>query len=91
MRSLKNALLDFVKNNGIEKPIDQGRALFLWEKVVGPKTGKVARATDIENGILTVKSDNEVWRQELQLMKPELIKKINKEVGKKTVTDIRFL
>jgi hypothetical protein len=44
-----------------------------------------------EDGILTIKSSNAVWRQELQLIKTDLINKLNGETGKTTVKDIKFL
>ena len=45
----------------------------------------------IESGILTVRSTNAVWRQELQLKKRKMIEKLNKKIGKKIIKDIRFL
>ena len=40
MRSLKQALNDFVKRADIEKPIAQGSALLMWNEIVGPKVRK---------------------------------------------------
>jgi predicted nucleic acid-binding Zn ribbon protein len=36
MRSLKQALNDFVKRADIDKPIAQGSALLMWDEIVGP-------------------------------------------------------
>ena len=91
MRILKKALHDLIKKNGIEKPIDQSRAFSAWQEIVGKKAGENTEATGIENGILTIKSSNAVWRQELQLIKTDLINKLNGETGKTTVKDIKFL
>ena len=63
----------------------------MWDKIVGPKVRKNTEATTIENGVLTVKSANAVWRQELQLKKRKMIEKLNKKIGKEIVKDIRFL
>ena len=91
MRSLKQALNDFVKRADIDKHIAQGSAILMRDKIVGPKVRKNTEATTIENGVLTVKSANAVWRQELQLKKRKMIEKLNKKIGKKIVKDIRFL
>ena len=91
MRSLKQALDDFVKRADIERPIAQVSALLMWDKIVEPKVRKNTEATTIESGVLTVKSTNAVWRQELQLKKRKIIEKLNKKIGKEIVKDIRFL
>jgi predicted nucleic acid-binding Zn ribbon protein len=91
MRILKNALHDLIRKNGIEEPIDRSRTLSVWQEIVGKKAGENTEATGIENGILTIKSSNAVWRQELQLIKTDLINKLNGETGKTTVKDIKFL
>ena len=91
MRTLKNALHALIKKNGIEKPIDQSRTLSAWQEIVGKKAGENTEATGIESGILTIRSSNPVWRQELQLIKTDLINKLNGETGKITVKDIKFL
>ena len=91
MRSLKQALNDFVKRAEIDKPIAQGSALSMWDETVGSKIRKNTEATTIESGVLTVKSTNAVWRQELQLEKRKMIEKLNKKIGKEIVKDIRFL
>ena len=91
MRSLKQALNDFVKRADIDKPIAQGSALSMWAEIVGPKVRKNTEATTIESGVLTVKATNAVWRQELQLKKRKIIENLNKKIGKEIVKDIRFL
>ena len=72
MRSLKQALNDFIGRADIDKPIAQGSALLMWDEIVGPKVRKNTEATAIESGVLIVRSTNAVWRQELQLKKEKL-------------------
>ena len=52
---------------------------------------KVTTAVKIENGILTVRVNNSPWRNELVLLKADLIGKINEALGETIVRDIRFV
>ena len=44
----------------------------------------------VKNGILEVKTTNSVWKQELQIQKTEIIKRLNKRLKKNIIKEIRF-
>ena len=43
------------------------------------------------DGILFVKVESSTWRSELTLHKENIIKKLNKKVGKPVIAEIRFI
>ncbi|NOZ04604.1 MAG: DUF721 domain-containing protein [FCB group bacterium] len=91
MQSIKQALDNFLKTAGIEKAVNQNLALVHWNAVVGPVIAQKTEAVSIEHGVLVVKTQSPTWRQELQFKKQEILMKLNKQLGKNIVKDIRFV
>ena len=91
MQSINTAIKKAIQKAGIEKALKQQQAVFVWPKVVGKKIGKVTSAEGVKKGVLTIKTDSSVWRQELQMQKEEIILKINEKIGKQTIKEIKFI
>ena len=71
---------------------DQARRLALlaaWERAVGEEIAARAEPFGFSRGVLTVKVGSAAWQQELTLLAPKLIAKLNHEVGKNIVKQIR--
>ena len=75
---------------GLSSQLAEYRAVTSWSKAVGEQIGKHTQAEWIDKGELIVKVDSHVWIQELTFLKPEIIKRLNLELGRETVKDIRF-
>ena len=91
MQHIKEALRSFVKKEGLDRGIQEQKAVSVWPEVVGENISANSSAKSISSGILIVEVSNAVWRQELQLQKNAIIEKINKVLTRKTIKDIRFL
>jgi predicted nucleic acid-binding Zn ribbon protein len=61
----------------------------IWERVLGPAIAASARPSAERNGVLTVICEAAVWAQELDLMAPELIGRLNAERGEDTLRQLR--
>ncbi len=61
----------------------------LWERVLGPAIAASARPTAEHDGVLTVICEAAVWAQELDLMGPELIGRLNAELGEDSLRKLR--
>jgi predicted nucleic acid-binding Zn ribbon protein len=85
--SLKN----LIKKQGLEKELNQQKAIDIWSEVVGKKINENTEPVSVEFGILTVKTSSSVWSQELQLQKQNIIQSINKKLTKTTIKDVRFI
>lgn len=66
---------------GIAPRIEQHQVWFIWDKVVGAQIATHARPASIRNNVLEVRVDHAVWMQQLQLMKPQILAKINRELN----------
>jgi predicted nucleic acid-binding Zn ribbon protein len=66
-----------------------GEVQRVWPAVVGAAVVKEATPTTERDGTLTVSCRSSVWAQELDLMAPELIARLNAQLGEGRVTALR--
>jgi predicted nucleic acid-binding Zn ribbon protein len=60
-----------------------------WPVVVGAVVAKEATPTAEHGGTLTVTCRSSVWAQELDLMAPELVGRLNAQLGEGRITALR--
>ncbi len=61
----------------------------VWGKAVGSSIAEQAQPVSERGGILTVSCSASVWAQELDLMGPTLVERLNRELGKGRITRLR--
>jgi predicted nucleic acid-binding Zn ribbon protein len=61
----------------------------IWERAAGPAIAAAARPTREREGVLTVSCEASVWAQELELIAPELIPRLNAALGGEAVRELR--
>ena len=91
MEHIAGALKKLVKKQGMEKELNQQKAIDVWGKVVGKKIKEHTEPIEVRYGVLTVKTSSPVWRQELQFQKDKIVESINKKLTKANIKDIRFI
>ncbi len=91
METLKTVLEKTLKEAGTEEVVAKGRAITLWSEVAGKEIDKATEASHIEKGIMFIKTESPVWRNELMFQKREIIDRINNHLKKATVKDIKFI
>ena len=90
MQHIQVAIRNFLKKSGLNNGVEQQVALKLWGEIVGNKISKNTEPKSVKNGILVIKTTNPVWKQELQIQKTEIIKKLNNRLKKNIIKEIRF-
>ncbi len=81
--SLRDALDAYVSRAGLKRRLDQASVIPEWPELVGPKIAEVATPQVVlRGGVLVVTVNSSAWIQELQLMSPEILKKLGQR-GKK--------
>ena len=60
-----------------------------WEGVAGAAISLAARPTAERGGVLTVTCSAAVWAQELDLMAPELLPRLNAALGREALRELR--
>ena len=61
----------------------------VWASAVGAAIAAEATPTALRDGVLTVACRAAVWAQELDLMGPELVARLNLELGTETLVRLR--
>ncbi|NOZ60098.1 MAG: DUF721 domain-containing protein [Calditrichaeota bacterium] len=90
METIGEALIKLLSQLGLQKEVQQNQLLAEWPEIVGEQIAKVSSAARMEDGILFVKVNHSVWRNELYYRKAELIQRLNRKAGHNLVKDIRF-
>ena len=68
----------------------QRRAIDAWEKVVGAGGARYTGEKFIKNQTLFVKILSPALRQDLTMMRTQLVKRINEAVGSMVIADVRI-
>jgi predicted nucleic acid-binding Zn ribbon protein len=85
-----SALRNAIEQHGLERGIREQDLFQRWEEIVGPAIARQATPNRLRNGLLWLHVVDSAWRQELSLMRRELVAKINAALGEELVKDIRL-
>jgi predicted nucleic acid-binding Zn ribbon protein len=85
---LSRTLGSMLKARGLGSRLSEYRVFGQWEKAVGPVIARHAQPQALRGKKLTLVVDSPAWMQQLSLLKPELVEKVNKTLGKETIKDI---
>ncbi len=80
----------FMRQNGMESPLNEYRLIQSWNEVVGPAIARYTGDMYIKNQILYVHLTSSVLRQELMMGRELLVKNLNKKVGAQVIVNIIF-
>jgi predicted nucleic acid-binding Zn ribbon protein len=74
---------------GLEPATALGAIQRAWPPVVGEVIAAEARPTSERAGVVTVSCRSAVWAQELDLMAPELVERLNAALGREAIRSLR--
>lgn len=87
---LSGILDDLMKRLGLDQAIKQRLALLVWPEVVGRTNARHSQAEAVRDGVLLVKAGSSAWAQELDLLKPQILERLNGRLGQQVIRDIHF-
>lgn len=90
VQSVKDLILQAMREQGLETPLNQKRLVEAWPEVAGPVIARYTLNTYIYNQTLFVRLSNPALRSDLSMMRQELVKKLNDYVGEQIITNVRF-
>ena len=61
----------------------------IWEPATGAAIAASARPTGEREGVLTISCEAAVWAQELELIAPQLIPRLNAALGGEAIRELR--
>jgi predicted nucleic acid-binding Zn ribbon protein len=91
VQTLDDVINQFLRHEGLETPLLQRRLMDSWEKVAGKTVMRYTGEKFIRNQTLFVKILNPALRADLSMMRTELVRKLNAEVGSMVITELRLL
>ena len=91
MRTLRSFLDQLIREMGYQHKLEEQKVLDVWPDLVGETIAQVTQAQRVEAGVLYVKVENAVWRNELALQKEKILGMVRERTGTKRVKDIRFI
>jgi hypothetical protein len=87
---LSGLIAEGLRHYHLDKGVKAAQAVDVWDKVAGPSVAAVTRADLVRDGVLWVFTKSSAWSQELSMLREQLVRGINSELGTPALTDIRF-
>lgn len=87
---LKDVLAQVLKQNKLEKPLNEKRLIDAWPKVLGHNINQYTSSLEIKNRILYVGLTSSVLRNDLFLSRDQIKNSLNSHVGIEVIIDIVF-
>jgi hypothetical protein len=88
VQRIGSLLQDLFDQPGIGAQLSRHQAWLIWDKLVGAQIAARARPLKLRQHILEVQVDHPVWMQQLQMLKPQILKKIAEQLPGSGITDI---
>lgn len=89
-QSLADVLRDYIRENNIGKKLKESDIVNSWEEVLGKTIAHYTRNVAIKNRILYVEISSAVVKNELFLIRGEIVKKLNEKAGEELIDKIVF-
>jgi hypothetical protein len=88
VEKLSSTIEKILRDRGWGTKLKQYRIYGVWEKAVGKGIARHARPAGMRGKKLTVLVDSSAWMQQLSMLKPEIVGKVNQRLGEEAVESI---
>ena len=88
---LTDALIAYLRESGLEKPVREVQVEEAWPKVMGDMVTKMTRSVEMKDGMLIVRVNSAALKAQLFENRFELVRKLNEAVGAEVIKDCRIL
>ena len=89
--SITDALVDFLRESGLEQSVLDVQIEEAWPRVMGETVTNLTRSLEVKDGMLIVHVNSAALKAQLFENRFELIKKLNDAVGANAIRDCRIL
>lgn len=79
-----------LKELGLEEKLEEGRLRREWPRIVGEAIARRSMPVRARGATLIVEVQNNVWMNEIQFHRREIVRKIRKEFPRLKIEDIRL-
>ena len=85
---LETILQQVIQNEQMEPQLQEARILTHWEELTGETVARATRAKYIRGGKLFVYLNSSVARQQLFMIRDELVEKLNRQEGVRVIDEL---
>jgi predicted nucleic acid-binding Zn ribbon protein len=90
IQTLRQAIEKFLKETPLQRKLNERRLIEGWNQVMGTPVARATEKLYIRDRILHVRLNSSVLRNELFMLKGEIVNKLNQHAGEEVITDIDF-
>jgi predicted nucleic acid-binding Zn ribbon protein len=83
---LTNTLGRLMRDQGWEVDVAVHGVMARWPSIVGPEMAEHCKPESYDDTVLTVRTSSTAWATQLKLLAPDLVRRLNAELGEGTVT-----
>ena len=88
---LGDALVEYLRESGLEKSVLEVQVEEAWPKVMGDVVKRFTRSVEVKDGMLIVRVNSAALKAQLFENRFELVRKLNEAVGAQVIRDCRIL
>lgn len=89
--SITNLLNTYLREVGLETPLNQHRLIELWPEVMGKTINNYTGELFIKNQTLYVRIKSAALKNDMMMNRSEMVQRLNEAVGAYVITDINFI
>jgi predicted nucleic acid-binding Zn ribbon protein len=89
-RPLKEWLQVFVQSPQLRDRLYQKRIENLWSELMGPMINSYTRKIKLDKQVLTLYIDSASLKNELAIMKQQIIQRLNEKLGESYILDVKI-
>jgi predicted nucleic acid-binding Zn ribbon protein len=87
-RKIRDLLNEFLQENKLDTKLKERDLIDSWEELMGKTISRATQKIYIKDGKLFVVIPSSVIRNELYMLKQEIVRKLNEKVGGNMITDL---
>jgi hypothetical protein len=87
-QNISEIISDIMKHNGLERKLAEVRAIRSWEELLGKTVARYTNNINIKDKTLYVSLSSSIVRNEIMMIRDELIKRLNEKAGKQVIDRI---
>lgn len=87
-RQIRDILKEFLQENKLDSRFKERNLVESWEELMGKTISRATKSIYIKDRKLFVIISSSIIRNELYMLKTEIVKKLNQRVGEDIITDL---
>ena len=88
IRKIQEVIRQFLRDSKLNGPLKERQVIDSWEEIIGKTIARATKKIYIKNGKMIVYLSSSVVRNELYMLKDEIVKKLNEKIGEEVVKEI---